>query len=221
MFRAILITLFFFMLVLVGGIWLLWKLLGNFSGKKIGFSGQPGSLREAVNARVAAGLTTWDGESFGLLAMNATSDSGKNPFKNGRTGLITSIYQEPMAAWALAGSMENGELLVRNSEHEFFYRLKGREVEIRLDDLPFCTLINGILLDGDRRAARQIGRLENATELGRDVFFNDRRLATIVEPGATKRMFPKALDGLREPFSEDEKRALAAVVFLEILKRTR
>ena len=221
MFKAILFTLFFFLLALAGGLWLLWKLLGNFSGKKIGFSDKSGSLRGAINARVAAGLTAWDGESFGLLAMNAAPDSGKNPFKNGQTGLITSIYQEPMAAWALAGSMGNGELLIRNSEHEFFYRLKGREVEIRIDDQPFCTLINGILLDVDRRAARQIGRIEPATELGREVFFNDRLLATIVSPGATKRMYPKALDGLREPFSEDEKTALAAIIFLEILKRNR
>lgn len=221
MFRAILITLLFFILVLAGGLWLLWKLLGNFSGKKIGFSGQSGSLRESVNARVAAGLTAWDAESFGLLAMSPAIDSGKNPFKNGQTGLITSIYQEPIAAWALAGSMENGELLVRNSEHEFFYRLKGREVEIRLDDQPFGTFVNNTLLDADRRAARQIGRLESATELGREVFFSNRVLATIVEPGATKRMYPKALDGLREPFSEDEKKALAAIVFLEILKRIR
>lgn len=221
MFRAIIITLFFFVLILTGGLWLLWKLLGNYSGKKIGFSIKTSHLREAVNTRLAAGLTAWDSESFGLLAMNAVPDSAKNPFQNARAGLITSIYQEPLAAWAMTGSKENGELFVRNSEHEFFYRLKGREIEIQVDDLPFCTLINGILFDTDRRAARQIGHLEPATEWGRDVFFNDRVLATIVEPGATKRMFPKALDGLREPFSEDEKLALIAIAFLEILKRIR
>lgn len=214
MFRAALIFIVFGLIVVGLLLYFLWKILGEiFDKKAASFSLFPPDLK-AVLAENAANLVPWDDESFSLLSLKLPEKTAKSILKSGKSGQLTTIYQEPLAAWALRGSHSDGQLLVRAQGREFSYRLRPNEAQIAIDGQPFGIIAGRVLLDNAGRAAREAGHLEN----DRDLFIKNRRIATLVHPTDTKRVTPKALDGLAHGLDETETNWLMAVAFWHILK---
>ncbi len=213
MFRAAILFFIFGTAVLGILLYFLWKMLGVFFDKKSATLGIFSPDLKAELDKNSANLTIWDDESFGLLSLKLPENTAKSILKSGKSGQLTTIYQEPLAAWAMRGKMTDGNLLVRASGREFSYRLRPKETEIRLDGQPFGIVAGDSLLDNTGKAAREFGRLENA----RDLHFKNRRIATLVHPGDTKRVTPKALDGIANGLDGAEENWLMAVAFLHII----
>ena len=216
MFRSALLFLAIGLVFLICLIWFLWKILGLLLGKKpIGLGQFPPELKSELDKDPTT-LAPWDGESLSLLSLILSKNPSKTILGRIRCGQLATIYQEPLAVWAMRGEMSDGGLLVRANGRDFSYRLRANEVNVQIDGQAFGSIVGVLLLDTRERAARQVGRLENE----RDLFLKDRRIATLVHPADTKRVTPKALDGLVKELNEEETDWLMAVVFWHILKNT-
>lgn len=171
-------------------------------------------LRARLSKRMAASkLVPWDGEMAALLSLNRIDVKKPGWFDGISEGVFTTIYHEPVLAYAGQLSGKNGVLLARTSDREFIFRIKGKETEIWVNQQPFGVLVDGTLLAAGR-GSRLLARLEaEPAESQFPVLLADNKTAaSISNPAKTSMPNPRALSLLRTLSPEEENAVLALAV---------
>lgn len=206
-FFTILLTSAFFV---TGIVYFIGRTFGQFIGnsESNAFKKVLQNLRNRLSA-VSADLVPWDHEMLSLLSLNRINEKKPGWFSAFSTGQFTTIYQEPVVAYATQRIGNVSVTLVRTSDREFILRRKGKETEIWLNDKPLGLFVDGVLL-APGKSAQMLARLENKPEeLQHPLLLGDKTAATINNPKLANSPNPRALTLLRELNPEEENVTLA------------
>lgn len=174
------------------------------------------SLRLQI-AQVRKGLVPWSDDMLPLLSLNRQDTRAPGVFGGPYRGVFTSIYHEPVLAYAYHPSGANGILLLQSSNQEWVYRMYKGEVEIWSNGQPLGVFKDGVLL-GAGKNAKMLARLEREgfdTQFPLTIF--DQAAATINNPDHVHAPNPRVLVPLRELSGQTEIIALA-VAGLEMVR---
>ncbi len=207
-------------LFVVGIIYTIARLLGaiNFNPESKAWKEAVERLRARMRSQAAGMLIPWDHEMLSLLSLNQSVTKKPGWFNKATEGVLSTIYQEPVIAYASQVSGKTGLLLARTSHKEFIFRIKGRETEVWIDGQPFAVLVDGALLSAGR-GGKLLARLESARdEMQIPVMLGDKTAAAISNPSRTDAgPNPRAVTLLRSLQPEEEV-SLLALTLLQILK---
>ncbi|GAB4494230.1 MAG: hypothetical protein OHK0019_20030 [Saprospiraceae bacterium] len=218
---------FFFLLMLVlisgslivGAFYLIAKFLGqiNLNPESQAWKKTLEGLRDKVKAQAAGALVPWDKEMLSLLSLNRSNVKKPGFFNSTAEGVFTTIFQEPVLAYAEHKIGGTGVIIARTSDREFIFRLKGKETEIWLNGQPFSVLVEGSLLAAGK-TSRLLARIEKKPgEVQFPVLLGDAVAASIANPEKTDSPNPRAITLLREVSSEEES-VLLALTVLQVVK---
>lgn len=205
----------------VGIIYTIARLLGaiNFNPESKAWKVTLDRLRNRMRSQAAGMLVPWDTEMLSLLSLN--SSVTKKPGWMDRTmeGVVSTIYQEPVVAYAAYNTGATGLILARTSNKEFTFRMKGKETEIWVDGQPFGVLVGDTLLAAGR-GSKILARLESAKDnIQTPVLLEDKTAAAISNPNRTDAgPNPRAITLLRTVNAQEET-ILLSLSLLEMLKR--
>ena len=216
-----LMMLLFFMAAAMGGIYLLYQLILNF---------QPGGNKirsdlEKLRAEMApwfADLVPWDDkDDIELLSLNQINKSVKGGLGKTIKGVFTSIYHEPMIAYAYRRYLSSGEnavLYARTQHHEFLYRIRPKEVQISIDNQYLGTLNEKGQLIGARNN-RLLAQVNTEDELVLPVQIGDKEVAGLIRPEKARQTNPRAFEYVL-PMEADEEAILLSLSILQMVKGT-
>lgn len=172
-------------------------------------------LRAQVKKQTEGKLVPWDAEMMSLLSFNRTIVKKPGFFDNTAEGVYTTIFHEPVLAYAVQISGKTSVTVAATSDREFIYRNKGKETEIWLNGQPFALYIDGNLLAAGK-SSRLLARLEQSNdELALPVLIGDKEAASIANPNRISSPNPRALTVLRT-LSAEEENALLAIAVLKM-----
>lgn len=180
------------------------------------------SLMEKLRARLqraaVAKLVPWEGDMASLLSLNRMDVKKPGWFDGIQEGVFTTIYQEPVLAYAGQVSGKNAVLLARTSDREFIFRTKGKETEIWVNQQPLGVLVDGTLLAAGR-GSRVLARIEaSSAESQFPVLLADNKTAAAINnPEKTSLPNPRAFSLLR-PLNPEEENILLALLVLQAVK---
>ncbi len=125
---------------IVGMFYLIARVLGqlNLDPESQAWKNTVERLRTRLQSQAAGALVPWDSEMLSLLSLNRTMVR-KPGFFNSSTseGVFTSIYQEPVLAYAGQKKGDTAVLIARTSDREFTFRTRGNQTEIWVRGQPF------------------------------------------------------------------------------------
>jgi hypothetical protein len=154
-----------------------------------------------------------------LLSLNRSKVKKPGFWDSTAEGVFTSIYQEPVLAYAGQTSGKTAVHVARTSVKEFIFRQKEKETEIWINNQPFAVLINGALLSAGR-SSNILARIEaDPAEAQWQVLLQDKAAAAITNPqrAASAGPNPRALTLLRKVTPEEED-VLLSLALLYALK---
>lgn len=208
-------------LFIIGAFYFIAKMLGRivFDPASAAWKRTLEKLQARVRGQVAGALVPWDDEMLALLSLNRHKVKKPGFWDSTSEGVFSSIYQEPVLAYAGQTSGNTAAFVARTSVKEFIFRQKEKETEIWINNQPYAVLINGTLLAAGR-SGRILARMEDgAGEAQWPVFLDDKPAAAITNPArlSTAGPNPRALTLLRKvtPAEED---ALLAMALVQALK---
>lgn len=157
-------------------------------------------------------LVPWDKDMLGLLSLNKQDERKPGVFGSIRSGVYSSIYHEPVLAYATLKSGQNAVTLARTSDREFVFRKKAKETEIWINKEPFGLYIDGNLISAGK-GGRMIGRLEKRPEESAfPVVLGDAPSATLSNPVVVRSPNPRALTMLKDMGPEEQNTLLAMAI---------
>ena len=215
----LLMTLMFFGVFIAGVIYLIAKTFFQMASVLPGSKAWDTILRSlrAIAQKHRPTLVPWDREMLPLVSLNQ-SETRKNGFFNPvRSGVFTTIYQEPVISFVGQISGKNALMLAQTSDREFVFRRKNKETEIWVNGAPLGVLVDGAFL-APGRGSKLLARLDaRAGESQTGVLLGDKTAASLVNPGVDHASpNPRALTLLRDLNQDEENLVLA----LAILKMT-
>lgn len=207
-------------LFVVGVIYGIARLLGgiNFNPESKAWKAALERLRGRLRSQAAGMLVPWDDEMLSLLSVNQSVTKRPGWFDRSTEGVLSTIYQEPVIAYAAQTAGNTGLLIARTSTKEFIFRIKGKETEVWVEGKPFAILTGNSLLAVGRGNAL-LARLESGRdEMQIPVLLGTTTAAAISNPARTDAgPNPRAITLLR-PVNAEEETALLALALLQILK---
>lgn len=207
---------------IVGSFYLIARVLGqlNLDPESQEWKNTVERLRARLQAQAAGALIPWDREMLSLLSLNRKTLK-KNGFFSSSTseGVFSTIYQEPVLAYAGQSKGETSVLIARTSDREFTFRTRGKETEIWVSGVPFGIFAEGTLMSAGRNS-RVLASLDpDSGEAQIPVSLGNKTAAAITNPdhATTAGPNPRAVTLLREP-SEAEENALLALAILQLTR---
>jgi hypothetical protein len=149
------------------------------------------------------------------LSLNQLNNKIKKGLQRSGKGIFTSIYHEPMIAYAFKKYSGKGQALVyaRTSHREYAFRINGDNVDVWMDDKPLGKLkSDGTLLGAKTmKPIARLGQPEESRAL--PIVVNDRNLATLSLPGEEKTLNPRAFELLNQMDKNEEAVLLSLAIF--------
>lgn len=168
-------------------------------------------------ARTRATLVPWEQDMLTLLSLNRQDARKANIFGRPASGVFSTIYHEPVLAYAWQKAGKVSLLLAQTGDKEFVFREKGIEIEIWIDGRPLGVFVNGALLEPGGKS-KLLGRLERqATEPQFALELLGKPTASLHNPKRAGGPNPRALTLLRD-LSPEEENAVLALAILEMVK---
>ncbi len=207
---------------IIGMFYLIARVLGqlNLDPESQAWKNTVQNLRTRLQAQTTGALVPWDSEMLSLLSINRKMIL-KPGFFNSSTseGVFSTIYQEPVLAFAARKKGDTGVLIARTSDREFTFRTRGKETEIWVGGQPFAVFADGALIAAGR-GSRLLAQLDtDSQEAQFPVLLGNTTAAAIANPAnaATAGPNPRALTLLRE-VSESEENTLLVLAILQMVK---
>lgn len=208
-------------LFVVGIIYGIARMLGgiNFNPESKAWKDALERLRGRLRSQAAGMLVPWDNEMLALLSLNQSVTKKPGWFDRSTEGVLSTIYQEPVIAYAAHSTGNTGLLVARTSNKEFIFRIKGKETEVWVEGKPFAILVDNNLLAAGR-GSTLLARLESGREeMQIPVMLGTTTAAAISNPARTDAgPNPRAITLLR-PVNTEEETALLSLLLLQVLKR--
>ncbi len=204
----------------IASIYLLYKILINFQPSSSKIKADLTKL-EAEIAPWVDELVPWKNEELELLSLKQTNRVLKKGIVTSVKGVFTSIYHEPMVAYAykryFAGGA-NAILYARTSHHEFVYRIRKDGVQINIDK----QFIGQLKSDGQLYNARSNQLMAKISRKAVDgllpVVVGDRELGNLSLPDKTMNTHTRAFQFLSENISKEEEAVFLSLSILEMVR---
>lgn len=169
------------------------------------------NLREHLDKHYK-NLVPWDKEMLSLLSLNRQDEKKSGWWDGISSGVFTTIYHEPVLAYARLNSGKNAVTLARISDREFVFRHKQTETEIWLNQQPFGLYIEGKLISAGR-GGKLVGTLgKSREEAAFPVVLGEATAAMLTNPQIITSPNPRALTLYREVGTEEENALLALAI---------
>lgn len=213
-------SLFLILALGMVGITVFMKILQNYRPGRARIQADLKKIRTELAPMVAT-LVPWTEEEMEQLSFNQIKKSIKSGLVKTSKGILTTVYHEPVIAWAYkkyVSRIENGLLYARTSNKEFIYRIKNGEVEMVVGDQFVGTLNEkGYLLNqkGNKQLA-QINRNEDSLTL--PLLVNNKLVGTLSNPDRKQKNNARAFQHLTKLDKEEEEIVLSLSI-LEMVKR--
>lgn len=217
---GIALSLLFILALAMIGITVLMKTLQNFNPGRTRIQADLKKIRAEL-APLVADLVPWTATEMEQLSFNQIKKSIKNGLVKTSRGVLTTIYHEPVIAWAYkkyVGKKENGLLYARTSNQEFIYRIKNGEVEMVVgDELKGILNQQGIMVGpkGNKQLA-QINKNEDNLTLPLRV--NNKLVGSLSNPERKQKGNTRAFQHLMKMDKEEEELVLSLSI-LEMVRR--
>jgi hypothetical protein len=173
-------------------------------------------LRERVKQQAGDTLVAWDKEMFGLLSLNRINQKKGGWMDNTFSGTMTTIYHEPVLAYAGRKNGNTGVLVLQTSDREIILRQKGKETEIWVNSAPFGIFTDGVLLSAGRNGKMLAQWNPASEETQLPVLLGNNTAAAITNPEKASGPNPRVLTLLRD-LTVEEENALLALAMIRIL----
>ncbi len=163
-------------------------------------------------------------EELELFSLNQLNQTIKKRATLRAKGIFTTIYNEPILAYSykkyVSSKGINALLYARTAHHHYAYWVKGKEIQILIDNkLTGVLLENGVLYDERKRALAAINR--NQAEVA-PVLVNNREVASVVKTELSKgqSLSPRAFQFVKPDMNEEEEKLFLALATLELVQRS-
>ena len=177
------------------------------------------ALRHRIDTQKTR-LVAWESDMTGLLSLNRLELKKPGFFNTVYSGVYTTIYQEPVLAYAGQRSGNTSVLVARTSNREFVFRNKGKETEVWVNSQPFALFSNGALLSAGR-SSQQLARLEAQPDESQfPIMIGQRTAAAVANPGRAAGPNPRAFTLLRE-LNQEEETAVLALAIMQLNEQLR
>lgn len=213
-------SLFFILALGMIGIMVLMKTLQNYNPGRARIQADLKKIRAEL-APLVADLVPWTAEEMEQLSFNQIKKSIKSGLVKTSKGVLTTIYHEPVIAWAYKKYVsrgENGLLYARTSNQEFIYRIKNGEVEMVVgDELKGILNQSGTLVS--HKGNKQLAQInKNEDNLTLPVLVNNKLMGSLSNPDRNQRKNTRAFQNLMKMDKEEEELVLSLSI-LEMVKR--
>lgn len=210
--------LFFAAFILTGALWLLYRV---FSGMGFNLSDKAtDNLVRRLRAHLTRSretLVPWEPDMLTLLSLNRQDERKANIFGRPASGVYSTIYHEPVLAYAWQKAGKVSLLLAQTSDKEFVFRKKSNETEIWINGRPLGIFINGALLEPGSKS-KLLGRLDQEpAESQFALELLGKPAASLHNPKRAGGPNPRALTLLRD-LSPEEENAVLALAILEMVR---
>lgn len=215
------LAIILFIALAMAGVYTLYNLIVNFQPGRNKIKADIKHMKEEMEPFMED-LVPLGREELDLLSLNQINQSRKKGWLKSFKGVFTTIYHEPVIAYAYKrymGKKENALLYARTTEHEFVYHLKGGKVHIEVDGAPLGELRDNARLYGARKQQllAEVNRQSNDLLLPVQVL--DREVGHIVRPEKARRTNPRAYE-LLAPMKKEEELILLSLTVLEAVGET-
>ncbi len=169
-----------------------------------------------------ADLVPWSEEEMEQLSLNQINRKSKKGVSASAKGIYTTVYHEPVIAWAYkkyVSQKENAVAYARTTDHEFIYRIKNNEVEVVANNKLVGTVdAKGTLIPAKgQKMLAQINR--QAEGLVLPVIVNGKQVGGLANAGKSPKPNARAFQLISKMSKEEEEMFLALGV-LELIKRS-
>ncbi|MBI1223770.1 MAG: hypothetical protein GC192_00920 [Bacteroidetes bacterium] len=217
---GIALSLFLILALSMIGITVFMKTLQNYKPGRAKIQADLKKIRAEL-APLVAHLVPWTDEEMEQLSFNQIKKSIKNGLVKSSKGVLTTIYHEPVIAWAYkkyVSKKENGLLYARTSNQEFIYRIKNGEVEMVVGE----NLV-GILNEKGQLVSHKGNKLlaqvnKNEDNLTLPLLINNKLVGSLSNPERNQRGNNRAFQHLMKMNKEEEEIVLSLSI-LELVKR--
>jgi len=214
------ISLFLILALGMIGIMVLMKILQNYRPGRKKIQDDLKKIKAEL-APLVADLVPWSSEEMEQLSFNQIKKSLKSGLVKTSKGVLTTIYHEPVVAWAYkkyVSRNENGLLYARTSNQEFVYRIKNGEVEMVVGE-QLMGILNqqGVLVD--QKGNKQLAQInKNKDNLVLPVLVNNKLVGGLSNPERGQKGNVRAFQHLSKMDKEEEEIVLSLSI-LELVKR--
>ena len=205
------------------GVYMLSQALPNF---------QPGSKKiqadlkelKAEIEKMNVELVPVDQEELELFSFDQINQSIKKGVAPKQKGVFTTIYHEPILAYAMKEYISSGKnaiLFAKTAKHEFFFRYKKNEVQVVIDEQNVGVLRdNGTLYSA--RTKRPIANINRNQQDLFPVIVGEREVASITKKIKStrkgKNLSIRAFEFVKNDITKQETFLLLALTLLEYQK---
>ena len=217
------ISVFLFMLFALGSFLItvgtmLYRTFATISSSPQGsaFKSRVANLQNQV-AQLSNGLLLWENDSLNLLCASPLSEKHNGLLITTSTqGILGTIYQEPLAAYAKSHIGQAFILVVQTKNDEYLFRKTKQQTDIWLNSSSLGVLIDGNLLSGDK-SGKLLAQLRGEPGSDqRDLVIDNKIAATLLLNHPTDDVNPRAVQLLADT-SADHEKLIRAMVFYYIL----
>lgn len=162
-------------------------------------------------------------EELELFSTNQLHQSIKKRFTLKARGVFATIYNEPVLAYSFKRYVSTGInslLYARTANHHYAYWLKGKEIQVLIDNkLLGAFRENGILYNEKNRPIARI--IYDQAEVA-PVIVYDREVASITKADVRKGdiLSPRAFQFVKSNITEEEEKIFMALATLELVQRS-
>lgn len=167
-----------------------------------------------------ADLVPWSSEEMQQLSYNQIKRSSKSGLVKSSKGVLTTVYHEPVIAWAYKryfSKDENGLIYARTSNQEFIYRIKKGEVEMVIGDQLVGFLKQGVVMS--QKGNKQLAQVsQNYENLVLPMKVNEKMVGGLSNPTKVQKGNARVFQHLSKLEKEEEEMVLSLSI-LEMVKR--
>ncbi len=174
-------------------------------------------IKESLNPIVDK-LVPLDDEEMKLLSLNQENRTVVRGVENLIKGSFSSIYHEPLAAYAYKEySRGSGKavLFVKTAEHDFSYFIDGSQTNLHIDGENYGIIdTKGQLLQDSNVIA--VLNAEPSLELS-PIYMDDRIIGRVKNPLRADTVNPRAFQ-LQADLNQEEKKRFLSLSFLYLIQ---
>lgn len=162
-------------------------------------------------------------EELELFSINQLHQSVKKGFTFKARGVFATIYNEPVLAYSFKRYVSTGVnalLFARTAQHQYAYWLKGKEIQVLIDNkLVGAFRENGILYNEKNRP---IARINYDHPEVAPIIVNEREIASVTKANVRKGdiLSPRAFQFVKPNISDEEEKIFLALATLELVQRS-
>ena len=168
-------------------------------------------------------IINWEESELDLLSLNQVERSFSKRFSNNVSGIIDSIYHEHMIAYAyreVSGRKNKAVMYAASNHHEFFYIIKGSDVQIFVDQHFLGTMNQKGLVYG-KNSRRLIARINDYESVVKPIVIGDKEVAAVLDPLNHDKFNPRAFEYISSKMSHPDFLITLALAIYTIVDRTR